>query len=203
MKIGYICIKRKIRVKDDLIDFDEKVKINEETNEEIYDRDLEIENTNRLYDIYRKKHNLCSSEDIANIRKKYDLSQTDYALILGFGKITIHRYENGCLQTVAQDIIIKNSNNIYEMERLLEQNKNKVSNEVYRKLKRKIQELKFNEEKIETENLEKKLLEIENSMNLILEYTLIEKEESFISKILSNFKIKICNSNNINKKIIV
>ena len=36
------------------IEFEEYYLINPETNEEIFDRDIEIENDLRLYDIYKK-----------------------------------------------------------------------------------------------------------------------------------------------------
>ena len=97
--------KRKVKVRDLEIEFIEKVKINTETGEEEYDRNIEIENAQTLYNIYRKQKNMNSVDDIIKIREKYDLSQSDYSLILGFGKVTIHRYENGMLQTEANDII--------------------------------------------------------------------------------------------------
>lgn len=52
------------------IEFDEYYKINPVTGEEIFDRDLEIENDTRLYDIYKKQMNLLTSSEIKDIRKK-------------------------------------------------------------------------------------------------------------------------------------
>lgn len=157
MNFEIIYEKRKVKVREDEIEFIEKVMIDKETGEDIYNRELEIENTNNLYDIYRERHNLCSSKDIENIRKKYELNQTDYSLILGFGKITIHRYENGCLQNAAQDLIIKKSSYIDEMEKMLELNKDKISNEVYEKLKLRLTKLKEKEKKLIKINSYKKV----------------------------------------------
>lgn len=133
--------RRKIKVKDLEIEFDEKIKIDTSTGEDVYDRDLEIENTNKLYDIYRSRKNLCSVKEIIKIREMYGLSQTDFSLILGFGKITIHRYENGSLQDEAHDSIIKSVEDANVMFKYVEKNKNKISEESYLRLSLKIQEL--------------------------------------------------------------
>ena len=90
------------------IEFDEYYKINPVTGEEIFDRDLEIENDTRLYDIYKKQMNLLTSSEIKDIRKKYDMSQKEFALAIGIDEITIHRLENGSIQTKSVDSIIKN-----------------------------------------------------------------------------------------------
>lgn len=89
------------------IEFDEYYKINPVTGEEIFDRDLEIENDTRLYDIYKKQMNLLTSSEIKDIRKKYDMSQKEFALAIGIDEITIHRLENGSIQTKSVDSIIK------------------------------------------------------------------------------------------------
>lgn len=90
------------------IEFDEYYKINPVTGEEIFDRDLEIENDTKLYDIYKKQMNLLTSSEIKDIRKKYDMSQKEFALAIGIDEITIHRLENGSIQTKSVDSIIKN-----------------------------------------------------------------------------------------------
>ena len=37
-------------------------------------------------------------EEIEKIRKQYGLSQKNFARLLGWGDITIHRYESGAIQ---------------------------------------------------------------------------------------------------------
>ena len=90
------------------IKFDEYYKINPVTGEEVFDRDLEIENDTRLYDIYKKQMNLLTSTEIKDIRKKYDMNQKEFALAIGIDEITIYRLENGSIQTKSVDSIIKN-----------------------------------------------------------------------------------------------
>ncbi len=48
-----------------------------------------------VYDRYREKHGLISPVEVRNLRQKYGLSQRSLAALLGWGEITIHRYEKG------------------------------------------------------------------------------------------------------------
>ncbi|MBN2753593.1 MAG: DUF4065 domain-containing protein [Candidatus Goldbacteria bacterium] len=59
------------------------------------------------YDIYRKKHNLLTAEEIITIRKKYELSPKPFSLLLGWGELTIYKYEKGALQDDAHDEVLK------------------------------------------------------------------------------------------------
>ena len=83
--------KTKANVKGIVIEFDEYYMIDPVTGEEVFDRNIEIENDARLYDIYKKQMNLLTSSEIKNIRKKYDMNQKEFALSIGVGEITIHR----------------------------------------------------------------------------------------------------------------
>ena len=56
----------KANVKGKIIEFDEYYKIDPETGEEVFDRNIEIENDTRLYDIYKKQMNLLTSDEIKN-----------------------------------------------------------------------------------------------------------------------------------------
>lgn len=133
-QIIVISREKTVKVRELNIMFTEKIKFNTETKEEIYDRDLEIENTNNLYNLYRIEKKMNSVEDIIKIREKYNLGQSDYSLILGFGKVTIHRYENGMLQTEANDSIITLSKDVKNMKKIAEMNCDKISPEAYESL---------------------------------------------------------------------
>ncbi|MDK2971623.1 MAG: hypothetical protein PWP23_1378 [Candidatus Sumerlaeota bacterium] len=56
---------------------------------------------------YREKHGLLHSEEIRAIRELYGITQKELAAILGFGPITISRYENGSLQDKAHDTLLR------------------------------------------------------------------------------------------------
>lgn len=142
-KMNYIIKseKTKVNVKDLKIEYLEKRAFDKNTGEEIYIREIEIENDINLYDIYKKEKGLLTSFEIKNIRNKYDLSQKDFSLLLGFGEITIHRYENGSIQTEANNYIIKQSENPENMQEIVINNSSKIEKETYNKLFEKIQEL--------------------------------------------------------------
>lgn len=63
-------------------------------------------------DAYKKKVGLLTSQEIADIRNKYGISQSDLAKILGWGEKTITRYESYQVQDTAHnDLLINVDNN--------------------------------------------------------------------------------------------
>ena len=85
----------------------ENIAICNECNQDLYVNEIEDENNKRIYQIYREKANIIKAEDIIKLRKKYDISQRELTSILGFGKMTINRYERGGLPTKSQSDYIK------------------------------------------------------------------------------------------------
>lgn len=95
-------------------------------------------------------------EDIINLRKKYNISQRELTSILGFGKMTINRYENGFnIQKSQSDYIkilidnedefLKKVKNSYNENRITEKTYNKIiysksksTNEIYAEYKENI-----------------------------------------------------------------
>jgi len=144
-------------VKGEPIEIIEKVRINLDNNQEMIDEKLEDENLEKIYDQYRKKRGLLTPEQIKNIREKYGLSQRAFSRILGWGEITIHRYENGALQDRSHNdslILLQNPNN---MKTLLEKNKDRINQKDYLQIKKNIQNMMIRDidKKIE-ENIEEK-----------------------------------------------
>lgn len=129
-----------VEVKGQKIVFDEYYKVDEDENE-IFDRELELENDIRLYEIYKKQNGLLTIEEIKSIRRKYGLNQKEYAQAIGVGEITVHRFENGSIQTEAVDAIMRLSQNPRNMEFLILQNRKNLSDELYEKIFTKVSEL--------------------------------------------------------------
>lgn len=129
-------------VKGKIIEFDEYYMIDPATGEEVFDRNIEIENDARLYDIYKKQMNLLTSSEIKNIRKKYDMNQKEFALSIGVGEITIHRFENGSIQTESVDSIIRLSEDPDIMYNLLIKNQANLSDSDFSCFLKKISILK-------------------------------------------------------------
>ncbi|MBQ6860613.1 MAG: DUF4065 domain-containing protein [Clostridia bacterium] len=83
-------------------------------------------------DAYRIKNNLLTSSEIAAIRKRYNLSQADFSLALGWGEITVTRYETKQIQDSTYDMLLRMvQKDPYLLLQLLEKNKNNFSEEKY------------------------------------------------------------------------
>ena len=119
-----VCIRRVVvNVKGIDIEFDEYYKINPENGEEVFDRNIEIDNDIRLYDIYKKRVNLLTTNEIKLIRKKYGMSQKEFSKILGLEETMIYRLENGSIQTKDVDAVIRLSDEPDTMYNMLVKNK--------------------------------------------------------------------------------
>ena len=66
------------------------------------------QNLLRARDAYRQKYGLLTSADIAEIRKYYDLSQKDFALLLGWDEDAIKGFETKVIQSIEEDFIMRN-----------------------------------------------------------------------------------------------
>lgn len=71
------------------------------------DEDQMSRNGKSLKDAYREKVGLYTSNQIIDLRKKYDISQQDLCKVLGWGGKTVNRYENSAVQDKAHDNILK------------------------------------------------------------------------------------------------
>ena len=104
-----------------------------------FDDSKEFEDPFRLaYDEYRRKHSLLLPDEIIGFRKQYDLTQKELSNLLGFGEVTLTRYENGALQDSAHDKILKlamDPNNLLE---LLKNNPSVIDSEKRERISEKI-----------------------------------------------------------------
>lgn len=85
----------------------ENVGICIECNNDLYINLLERENNERIYNVYKEKSNIITGKDIIDFRNKYNISQRELTSILGFGKMTINRYERGDVPTKSQSDYLK------------------------------------------------------------------------------------------------
>ncbi|QUL99296.1 MAG: DUF4065 domain-containing protein [Candidatus Fermentithermobacillus carboniphilus] len=102
---------------------------------EIFDMESEERNLRSAYDAYRRKHGLLTPEEIAGIRQRYGLSQRALARALGWGLVTIHRYENGALQDESHDRILREiASDPSVLLKKLEYNKHRFSEDEWKRL---------------------------------------------------------------------
>ena len=115
----------------------ENIAICNECNQDLYVNEIEDENNERIYQIYREKANIIKPEDIIKLREKYDISQRELTAILGFGKMTINRYERGGLPTKSQSdyikLLIENDDKFIEKVKEAYE-KNNINDKTYNKI---------------------------------------------------------------------
>jgi DNA-binding transcriptional regulator YiaG len=85
----------------------------------VYDRSLDDVNLRTAYDKYRLNHHIISSDEIRFMRESYGLSQRSLGTLLGWGEITIHRYENGSLPDDAHNQVLRFIQDPFNMERMV------------------------------------------------------------------------------------
>ncbi len=86
------------------------------------------------YDEYRRLKGMVQPEQIVQFRKKYDLSQKELSDLLGFGAVTLSRYENGSLQDEAHDNILKLAMEPQNLLQLVQQRSSKIPERKYKSL---------------------------------------------------------------------
>lgn len=117
-----------IKVKGEPIEINSKITYCKECGEQVWNPELDDENLEVAYRIYRKKHNLLLPEEIKAIRKRLELSQKTFSKILGIGEKTITRYENGSIQDQAHNNLILLADNLENFNLLYSKQKNKLNN---------------------------------------------------------------------------
>ena len=171
----------------------ENVAICNECNQDLYVNEIEDENNERIYQIYREKANIIKAEDIVKLREKYDISQRELTAILGFGKMTINRYERGGLPTKSQSdyikLLIENEDKFIEKVNEAYENNN-ITEKTYKKIVSEGQEENISKKRVQ-ENIRRYLKEVLNRKPDIYngyKSLDLEKVENIISYIASKVK---------------
>lgn len=120
-------------VKNELTEVVAKVTYCKHCGEQIWNEELDVNNLQNAYKKYRIAHGLLQPEDIKRIREKYNLTQTTFAKILGFGDKTIARYENGSIQDTAQNNLMELADYPDVFELLLKKSVSFISTSDYEK----------------------------------------------------------------------
>ena len=99
-----------------------------QTEEMIRKNDVAFKNA------YKKQLNLLTSDEIIAIRSIYNVSQKDFAVILGWGLATITRYENYQVQDTAHDDVLRKIKEDPKwFLQLLERSRENLSSKAYQK----------------------------------------------------------------------
>ena len=118
--------KEAYNVRGEPIEIKAEVVICQKCGVKIFDEERDSRNLEIAYSHYREKHNLLLPVEIRIIREKYGLSQRALSRLLGWGEITIHRYENGAIQDNAHDKLLRLIEEPQNMHKLFEANRSKL-----------------------------------------------------------------------------
>ena len=96
--------------KDKIIEYEEMFFVcllSDEEENEFVPAIIMDENLLKVRDAYRVKIGLLTSNEIADIRRFYDLTQSDFSFLLGWGEVTVTRYESKTIQDETYDNIMR------------------------------------------------------------------------------------------------
>lgn len=129
-------------VKNENVEIIAQVTYCKSCGEQIWNEEFDEDNLRKAYRLYRTSHGLLQPEDIKRIRDKYNLTQTTFAKILGFGEKTIARYENGRIQDNAQNNLIELADYPDVFEKLLKKSEGVIGDADYQRATEALEKLK-------------------------------------------------------------
>lgn len=130
-----------LRVRDEEIPVKARVYHCHAGNHYFADLDDEEEKFQNAYREYRKRKGLLQPEEISQTRGKYGLSQKALARLLGWGEITIQRYETGALQDNAHNTLLFLMRNEETFKEIFKLRKIELSKRDISKIEKKLKEL--------------------------------------------------------------
>ncbi len=169
-----------VEYKKSKIDVELEYYYDDDLEEYYVDEELGNSNLRKIRNEYRRINNLLLDYNIKQIRDKYKLSQKDFAILLGFGEVTITRYESKTVQDKAQDMVIRNARDPEKFLAMALNNKDKFI--------KSYSEERFEEVlKIINDNLSKNYIEIEYNRRNFTD-DLVGKQELSLNKVYAIIK---------------
>lgn len=128
-------------VRGEDVEVDTHVGVCPECGDEVSVERLESEALRSAFAVYRQRHGLLAPSDMKAIRAQYDLGQRAFSLLLGWGELTLHRYESGSLQDPAHDAQMRMAAIPANVRMLLGANGRKLSEQQRATLRQRLDEL--------------------------------------------------------------
>ena len=125
-------------VRGEPIEIEAELAICQKCGASIFDEERDSRNLEIAYRRYREKHNLLSPDEIRRTREKYGLSQRALSRLLGWGEITIHRYESGAIQDNVHDSTLRLIEDPRNMQKIFEANRSKLPSYTAARLEKRI-----------------------------------------------------------------
>lgn len=129
-------------VKDEVVDYEEiyyLCPLSDEEENEFVSAGLMDENLLKARDAYRQKKGLLTSNEIVEIRSYYGLTQSDFSALLGWGDVTVTRYESKTIQDETYDNIMRMvyENPMFALE-CIDKHKDRFTSDKYAKVRKSI-----------------------------------------------------------------
>lgn len=159
-------------VKGEVVEYDEVYylcPLCDEEDNEFVPAGIMDNNLLKARDSYRKNKGLLTSGEIAKIRDFYGLSQSDFSAILGWGEVTVTRYESKSIQDETYDNIMKMTyeNPMFALESL-DKHKDRFTADKYWKIRKNIAD--------KVEQVGRQYLKIQEIKSLYINY---QKESEY------------------------
>lgn len=131
-------------VKGETVDYEEtyySCPLSYEDENEYVPAAMMDENLLRARDSYRRKMGLLASKEIAEIRSYYGMTQSDFSALLGWGEVTVTRYESKLIQDDTYDITMRMAyENPFFALSMIEKNRSRFTQSKYERIRSKIKE---------------------------------------------------------------
>ncbi len=128
-------------VRGEDVEVDTRVGLCPDCGEEVSVERLDDEALKSAFLAYRHRHRLLAPNEMRTIRAQYNLGQRAFSLLLGWGELTLHRYESGSLQDAAHDAQMRMAANPANVRVFLEANGDKLSEQQRATLRQCLDEL--------------------------------------------------------------
>jgi putative zinc finger/helix-turn-helix YgiT family protein len=107
----------------------------------LFDRNLDSKNLQAAYDLYRQRHNIISPSELRAMRERYGLSQRSLGALLGWGEVTIHRYEQGSLPDDAHNQVLQFIEDPFNMQHMADLYGHRIRKAAHGRLTERLSEL--------------------------------------------------------------
>lgn len=148
-----------LSVRGERIEVPARVAVCQVCGADVWSNEFDDETLAQAFAEYRRRHRLLQPGEMTRIRKQWGLGQRAFSLLLGWGEITLHRYESGSLQDGAHDAQLRMAQHADNVRILLDSNGDRLTSRQRETIERRLREAEDRETEgaCEDENLERLL----------------------------------------------
>ncbi len=144
--------REKLLVRGEEVEVPVSVAVCTTCGEAVWSDEFEDETLARAFAEYRRIHGLLQPAEMARIRRRWGLGQRAFALLLGWGEITLHRYESGSLQDAAHDAQLRMAECPENVRLLLQANGDRLTARQRAVVERRLDEVRAEEDSHECDD---------------------------------------------------